>query len=68
MASPLDIVYNNMKIEGSKIVGFGKYYSWTFEEVYTYDYGYCKWAISVTAYSFPMDDFQNYIHKMNKHC
>ena len=68
MASPLDITYNNMKIEGSKFVGFGKYYRWTFEEVYTHDYGYCKWAMSVTPASFSMYDFQNYIHKMNQLC
>ena len=68
MASPLDITYNNMKIEGSKILGFGKYYRRTFEEVYTFDYGYCKWVMSVTPYSFSMYDFQNYIHKMNKLC
>ena len=68
MASPLDMTYNNMKIEGNKIVGFGKYYQWTFGEVYTHDYKYCKWCTSVTPKSFSMYDFQNYIHKMNTLC
>jgi hypothetical protein len=68
MASPLDIMYNNMKIEGSKNVGFGKYYMRTYEEVYTQDYGYCRWAMSVNPESFLMYDFQRYIHKMNKIC
>ena len=68
MSSPLDITYNNMKIEGTKVVGFGKYYQWTFEEVYNHDYGYCRWCISVNPNSFSMNDFQNYIHKMNTLC
>ena len=63
MESPLDITYNNMKIEG-----FGKYYRRTYENVYTHDYGYCKWALSVEPTNFSMYDFQNYIHKMNTLC
>ena len=57
--------YTNMKKEGSKFIGFGKYYGRTFEEIYTFDYSYCMWVTSVTAYTFSMYDFQNYIHKMN---
>jgi hypothetical protein len=57
-----------MKIEGSKNVGFGKYYSWTYEEVYTNDSGYCRWAMTVNPRNFLMYDFQRYIHKMNNIC
>lgn len=65
MMSPLDMTYNNMKAEGRKTIGFGKYYQLTFEEVYTRDYQYCKWCLSLTPRNFSMYDFQTYINKMN---
>jgi hypothetical protein len=68
MVSRLDIMYNNMKIEGYKIVGFGKYYSWTYEDVYTHANGYCRWVMTVNPRNFLMYDLQRYIHKMNNIC
>jgi len=68
VTSYLDTMYNNLKIEGSKKLGFGMYSGYTFEEVYMCDISYCKWAMSVDAYNFSMSDFQDYIHKMNRIC
>ena len=68
MASPLDTMYNNMKLEGSKTLGFGKYYGCTYEHVYMNDYSYCRWCISKHAQSFSMHDFQQYILKINTIC
>ena len=68
MASPLDITYNNMKLEGQKTIGFGKYYQHTYEEIYMSDYKYCKWCLSVNVGSFSMYDFQQYILKIDRLC
>ncbi len=68
MASPLDITYNNMKLEGQKTIGFGKYYQHTYEEIYMSDYKYCKWCLIVNAGSFSMYDFQQYILKIDRLC
>ena len=65
MVSPIDITYNNMKSEGQKIIGFGKYYQYTYEEIYMSDYNYCKWCLSVNSITFSMYDFQQYIIKIN---
>jgi hypothetical protein len=66
--SPLDNTVNNMRLEGMKTLGFGKYYGRSYEEVYTRDFGYCKWCMTISAYTFSMYDFQNYIWKMNHLC
>ena len=68
MVSPLDTTYNNMKLEGQKTLGFGKYYEYTYEEIYMSDYKYCKWCRSVNAVSFSMHDFQQYILKTDILC
>jgi hypothetical protein len=68
MASPLDITYNNMKLEGQKTIGFGKYYQRTYEDIYMSDYKYCKWCLGVNAGSFSMYDFQQYILKIDRLC
>ena len=68
MGSPLDIMYNNMKLEGSKTLGFGKYYGCTYEQVYMNDYSYCRWCISKQSQTFSMYDFQQYILKINTIC
>ena len=65
MPSPLDTMYNNMKIEGRKIVGFGKYYGCTYEYVYTNDYKECKWCTTVNPTNFSFSDFQAYVQKIN---
>ena len=68
MASPLDNMYNNMKLEGSKTLGFGKYYGQTYEDIYMNDYGYCKWCLTKKPETFSMYDFQQYILKINMLC
>ena len=68
MVSPLDNMYNNMKLEGQKIIGFGKYYQCAYEDIYMNDYAYCKWCVSVYAKTFSMYDFQQYILKIDKLC
>jgi len=65
MTSPLSTTLYNMKIEGTKTMGFGKYYGKTFEYVYMMDYGYCKWVIKQQSQTFSMYDFQQYIIKIN---
>ena len=63
--TPFDNTIYNMRIEGSKRLGFGKYRGQTYENVYMTDYGYCKWCLTKNAESFSMFDFQQYICKVN---
>lgn len=65
MTSPLFTTWNNMEIEGSKTLGFGKYYGKTFEYVYVNCHSYCKWVSAQDPHTFSMYDFQQYIIKMN---
>ena len=66
MATPFDLMYNNMKLEGQKILGFGKYYGETYQDVYMNDYAYCKWCMTLDPSTFSMYDFQSYIKKVKK--
>lgn len=66
MNTPFDIMYNNMKLEGQKIMGFGKYYGRTYQDVCMNDRPYCKWCMSLEPMTFSMYDFQTYIEKVRK--
>ena len=66
--SPFDNTIRNMRLEGMKTLGFGKYSGKCYEEIYMRDFGYCKWCLTVTPYTFSMYDFQQYIYKMNQIC
>jgi hypothetical protein len=64
MDSPLLTTWNNMEIEGSKTLGFGKHYGKTFAYVYMNDYSYCNWVTKQNPHTFSMYDFQQYIIKV----
>jgi len=65
MITNLDIVYQNLKTEGQKIVGFGKHKNNTYEFAYTIDRKYCNWCLTLEPRTFLMYDFQKYIIKMS---
>jgi len=66
MDTPFDLMYHNMKLEGQKVLGFGKYYGRTYQDVYMNDRSYCTWCMSLEPMTFSMYDFQTYIEKVNK--
>ncbi len=66
MATPFDLMLHNMKLEGQKVLGFGKYYGKTYQDVYMNDYSYCMWCMSKDPNTFSMYDFQSYIKKVKR--
>ena len=64
MNNNLDILYSNLKIEGNKIVSFGKYKGIRYEYIYNKHPSYCAWCLTLTASTFSMYDFQQYVNKM----
>ena len=66
MMTPLQIIFNNLELEGLKVLAFGKHKGSTYQHVYLYDKGYCKWCLSLSASSFSMYDFQSYLEKIQR--
>jgi hypothetical protein len=63
--TPIAYAYQNLSIEGRKILGFGKYRGKCYEYVYMMDKNYCRWCLTLEGTNFLMYDFQQYIYKMN---
>ena len=62
---PIAYVYNNLCLEGQKLMGFGKHRGDCYEYVYMRDRNYCNWCLTIEAPSFLLYDFQQYIYKMD---